>query len=63
MKSLHSSCVGNLVTPFRTLLAAMCLCFMPGANAQLTSSNFSLVPPLITESAPPNVMLLLSDDH
>ncbi len=63
MKSLHSSCMGNLVTPFRTLLAAMCLSFMPGANAQLTSSNFSLVPPLITESAPPNVMLVLSDDH
>jgi len=33
------------------------------AAAQLTASNFALVPPLITESAPPNVMLVMSNDH
>src|SRR5690554_5601671 len=33
------------------------------ASAQLVSSNFSLVPPLISESAMPNVMLVMSNDH
>lgn len=33
------------------------------ASAQLVSSNFSLVPPLISESATPNVMLVMSNDH
>lgn len=33
------------------------------ASAQLTSSNFALTPPLITETAPPNVMLVMSNDH
>lgn len=32
------------------------------ASAQ-TSSQFASIPPLITDSAPPNVMLVLSDDH
>ncbi|MEY4642228.1 MAG: hypothetical protein RLZZ227_2222 [Pseudomonadota bacterium] len=36
---------------------------VPAAQAQLTASNFALVPPLITEAAAPNVMLVLSDDH
>lgn len=39
-------------------------CMLAGsASGQLTSSNFSLVPPLITEAAPPNVMLVMSNDH
>jgi type IV pilus assembly protein PilY1 len=34
-----------------------------GVALAQTSADFAAVPPLITQSAPPNVMLVMSDDH
>jgi type IV pilus assembly protein PilY1 len=44
-------------------LAALFLVVSQTSFAQLTSTDFAAVPPLITENAPPNVMLLMSNDH
>ncbi len=44
------------------LLLTALSCLQP-VSAQLTSTNFALTPPLITESSPPNVMLVMSRDH
>jgi len=64
MTPLIPSPKSHLLRPLLSslLLLAGVACLQP-AFAQLTSSNFALTPPLITESSPPNVMLVMTDDH
>ncbi|MDT8399014.1 MAG: PilC/PilY family type IV pilus protein [Pseudomonadales bacterium] len=45
------------------LLAVAALLFASPLSAQLSSSDFAALPPLITNSATPNVMLVMSNDH
>src|SRR5690554_1176614 len=41
---------------------SLLLCGAPAA-AQLSSATFASIPPLVTDTAPPNVMLVMSNDH
>ncbi|HTR01531.1 MAG TPA: hypothetical protein VMH83_16145 [Candidatus Acidoferrum sp.] len=62
MNPLRRMTRSSLLLWTSALLTAGLACMQP-VSAQLTSSNFSLTPPLITEASPPNVMLVMSDDQ
>jgi type IV pilus assembly protein PilY1 len=50
-------------TALYTLFLLGSLLSKQATSQALTSANFALTPPLITESSPPNVMIVMSDDH